>query len=391
MPQANRWNPTISHGISSGWRYINKNISLRKNYPPALAGVGVIYWRNNNIMDLLKKLYYDERTGFQSGNKLYDKAKVIDANITHNLVDEFLDNQATAQITKQVHRNKVYHSILSPSVRNNYQIDLMYLPNPRQNKNYKYLLTCMDVYSRYAFVAPLKNKTGAEVFEAIQELFDENGMPKNINSDLGTEFIYRPFKDYCERNGIELWFSDTEQENKNAIIERFHRTLRGMILRYEVAFGKSYIDDLQSLIWNYNHTKHSTTNQQPIEIWEGKNSNNQKINIIPNHFVVGERVRHLVKKKVFDKSSDTTTYTKTVYTITEISGQSVYLDDLKKPYRPYELIIANSENDNEDQGETYDKRISHDKKQMVFERKMRREGIDWVPTSISNNPYPIPE
>ena len=333
-------------------------------------------------MDLLNKLYYDEKTGLQSENKLYEKAKIIDKTITHKLVKEYLDDQATAQITKQVHRNKDYYSISSPAVRNNYQMDIMYLPNPRQNKNFKYLLTCIDVYSRFIFAKPLKNKSGPEVFEAIKELFEENGMPKNINLDLGKEFIYKPFKEYCERNGIELWFSDTEQENKNAIIERFHRTLRGMILRYEVAFGKSYIEILDKLIWNYNHTKHGTTGQQPIEIWNGENSNNQKINIIPNHFVVGDRVRHLVKKKVFDKSSDTTTYTKSIYTITEIEGQSCYLDDLKKPFRPYELIIAN----NQELDDKYDDANKQDEKQMIFERKMKREGIE--PYTVSLNPYP---
>ena len=89
----------------------------------------------------LVELYYNENTGLQSANKLYEKAKVIDKNITHKMVEEFLRSQETAQITKEVHRNKDYYTISSPAVKNNYQIDLMYLPNPRQNKNYKYLLT----------------------------------------------------------------------------------------------------------------------------------------------------------------------------------------------------------------------------------------------------------
>ena len=84
-------------------------------------------------------------------------------------------------------------------------------------------------------------------------------------------------------------------------------------------------------------------------------------------------------------------HTQRQYTITEISGQSIYLDDLKKPYRPYELIIANNENEKQD--ETFDNAKKKDNQQMVFERKMRREGLDFgiMPRSVSNNPYPIPE
>jgi transposase InsO family protein len=57
--------------------------------------------------------------------------------------------------------------------------------------------------------------------------------------DEGSEFIFTSFRKYCEDNNIILWYSNKEQDKKNAIIERFHRTLRNYILRYEVATGKS--------------------------------------------------------------------------------------------------------------------------------------------------------
>ena len=168
-------------------------------------------------MELLHKLYYDAETGFQSKEKLYKKAKEIDQKITLEMVKKFLDEQATSQVTKQVTKNKIYETIVSPSVRNNYQMDIMYLPNPTLNKNYKYLLTCIDVYSRYAFAKPLKNKTGDEIFTAFKEMIKEYGSPKNINVDEGKEFTNKTFQNYCENNDIDLWFSDTQQENKNAI------------------------------------------------------------------------------------------------------------------------------------------------------------------------------
>ena len=203
-------------------------------------------------MELLQKLYYDPLTGFQSQNKLYKKAHAIDATITNSKVKKFLDEQSTAQITKQVKRNKVFSTILSSNTRGNYQADLFMLPNPTQNKGYKYLLTMIDVYSRYVFVAPLKTKTGEVVLDAFKMLFKESGICRNLNLDLGSEFVYAPFVNYCESNNIKLWYSNPEQSNKNAIIERFHRTLRNLILKYTVANGKSYIDVLPDLIKNYN-------------------------------------------------------------------------------------------------------------------------------------------
>jgi hypothetical protein len=92
-----------------------------------------------------------------------------------------LDRQPTDQITKQTSRQKVFSSIISPTVKNNYQMNIFVLPNPTLNQGFKYLLTCIDIYSRYAFVKKLKSKEGSKVFEAFKEMISEEGKPKNIN------------------------------------------------------------------------------------------------------------------------------------------------------------------------------------------------------------------
>ena len=88
--------------------------------------------------EILKNIYYDVKTGFISKDKLYKKAREVDDNITLKIVQNFLDNQATYQITKQTKKQKVYDTIISPKIKNNYQIDLFTLPNPTLNKNFKY-------------------------------------------------------------------------------------------------------------------------------------------------------------------------------------------------------------------------------------------------------------
>ena len=94
------------------------------------------------------------------------------------------------------------------------------------------------------------------------------GKCRNLNVDLGSEFIAERFKKYCADNYIKIWYSDPEQSNKNSIIERFHRTLRNMLLKYTVANGKPYIDDLDKLIENYNTSYHRTIQQEPKDIFK---------------------------------------------------------------------------------------------------------------------------
>ena len=109
-----------------------------------------------NNFKILTELYNDPERGLQGVTSLYKKAKQESNTITLKFVREFLEHQSTAQITKQVRKNKDFNTIISPSIRNNFQINLMELPSPSLNKGYKYLLTCIDVYSRYVFVRPLK-------------------------------------------------------------------------------------------------------------------------------------------------------------------------------------------------------------------------------------------
>jgi hypothetical protein len=322
-------------------------------------------------MDLLKKLYYDDLTGFQSADKLYKKAKAIDKSITNKQVKDFLAQQSTAQITKQVKKNKIFNTITSKGIRDNYQTDILLLPNPSQNKGFKYLLTVIDVYSRYAFVKPLKSKSGEIVLSAFEELMNENGLCKNLNCDLGSEFIYTPFVEYCYVNDITLYYSNPDQDNKNAIIERFHRTLRNLMLKYTVANDKGYINALPNLIKNYNTTFHNTIKTEPIEIWEGNKTNEQKIKKVENDFNVGDKVRHIIENKTFDKKSSSHTFTKTIYTISRIDGKSIYLDEMTKPYKSFQLVLAVGDEINSN----YDKSIKKTNKKEKIIRMLRKEGI----------------
>ena len=166
---------------------------------------------------LLEELYYNPLTGFQGINKLYKKAKELNKKITLKFVKEWLEQQETQQITKEEKKTKrIYDTIISPSVRNNFQSDIMYLPNPSKNK-FKYLLTTIDVYSRKAFVQPLKKKDAVDTLKGFQLILKKSGTPKNLNLDEGAEFDNKIFKDFAEKNNITLWFSNPQQENKNAI------------------------------------------------------------------------------------------------------------------------------------------------------------------------------
>ena len=209
---------------------------------------------------VLKKLYYNDETGFTGTTKFYKRVKEIDPTITLSDVRAFLDKQYTHQINRDDVRPKQYRTIMANKPKDNYQMDIM-VYNRFEKDGYKYILTCIDVNSRYAVVVPLKTREilGEGVLKGVKKIFKEMGIPKNLNCDQ--EFIQsRVLKDYFEGQKIKLHISDTDEINKNAIIERFHRTLAQLMKRWRDASTKNrkWYSVLDEILKNYNTSYHRT-------------------------------------------------------------------------------------------------------------------------------------
>ena len=64
----------------------------------------------------------------------------------------------------------------------------------KQNKNIKYLLCAIDLFSKYAFVVPLKDKKGISIINAFTKIKKSNRKPNKIWVDQGGEFYNHVFK-----------------------------------------------------------------------------------------------------------------------------------------------------------------------------------------------------
>ena len=103
----------------------------------------------------------------------------------------------------------------------------------RFNKGYKFLLTCIDVFSKFAWVVPLKNKVGESLFNGFQSILEHGRSPENLQIDKGTEFPNRNFQSLLKENSIH--FFTTNSELKASVVERFNRTLKTRMWKYFTA------------------------------------------------------------------------------------------------------------------------------------------------------------
>ena len=185
------------------------------------------------------------------------------------------------------------------------------------NKGVKYLLTVIDVFSKYGWIVPLKNKTGWEVAKALKQIFKER-KPDKLWVDKGKEFYNRDVQSM-----IDLY--STENEEKSSVVERWNRTMKEKMFKYFSANStRKYIDVLDEMVKNYNATIHSSTKMTPIEASKKNKENRVWHNLysipVPSQkpkYSVGDRVRIMKKKKTFEKGY-TPRWTEEVFEIDEI-------------------------------------------------------------------------
>ena len=93
------------------------------------------------------------------------------------------------------------------------------------NKKFRFLLCVIDIFSKYAWVIPLKDKKGISIVNAFQIILKEsNSKPNKIWVDKRSEFYNSSFKRWLKNNDIEMY--STKNEGKSVIAERFIRTLK---------------------------------------------------------------------------------------------------------------------------------------------------------------------
>ena len=120
------------------------------------------------------------------------------------------------------------------------------------NNDYKYLLMVIDVFSKYGWIKPLKDKKGLTVANAFNEIFKSGRVPKMLWTDKGREFYNSNVDKLLKSKEIKLY--STQNEEKGSVVERWNRTMKEKIWKMFTANNNTiYFDKLDKLLKEYNH------------------------------------------------------------------------------------------------------------------------------------------
>ena len=199
----------------------------------------------------------------------------------------------------------------------------------RKNKIIKYLICAIDLYSKYAFVIPLKDKKGISIVNAFDKIIKQyNRKPNKIWVDQESEFYNNNFKKWSSDSNIIMY--SMYNEGKSVVAERFIRTLKTKLYKYMTATSKNvYYDVLDDVVNKYNNIKHTTIKMKPIDIGD----NNKRVHIAEHNekdsrFKVGDRVGISKFKNIFAKGY-APNWSKEIFIVDKINDTVPYTYNLK--------------------------------------------------------------
>ncbi|GFR07566.1 uncharacterized transposon-derived protein F54H12.3 [Trichonephila clavata] len=211
---------------------------------------------------VLKATYYDfaNPASFGGIKKLSKTTKV-----PYEKTKQFLSSQDPYSLHKGVRYKFLRRATLSYGINELWQCDLVDLKHlGKHNNGFRYLLTVIDVFSKYARVSALKMKTAEAVKNAFENLFQQ-AKPKNIQTDKGSEFYNSQLKSLFQRHSINHY--SAEGDHKASVVERFNRTLKNKMFRvFTYRNSYKYVDILHLLVKSYNDTEHRSIGMAPSQV-----------------------------------------------------------------------------------------------------------------------------
>ena len=237
------------------------------------------------------------------------------------------------------------------------------------------MLNVIDVFSKYAWSIPMKNKTGLTTLEAFKKIVKECGrIPKHIWVDKGLEFYNKDVNNWLRENNIIMY--STYSEHKSCVVERFNRTLKEIMWkRFTAENTRTWINMLDSLMYKYNNRVHSTIGMTPVEAiqkeiymetLQNTLDKTRSIPITKPKFKIGDKVRISRMKALFEKGY-LPNWSEELYTV----------DKVQKTIPPtYKLKNVLGE---EIEGSFYEKELQKSDQEVYrIEKVIRKKKIDGV-------------
>ena len=221
------------------------------------------------------------------GTLVHGRRKEDKFAISRKQIKEWLMKQDTYTLHKPMRRRFKRNRVIVGGIDQQWQMDLTDMQCMQKfNDGYRYLLVCIDVFSKYAWVIPLKDKTGPTLVKAFKVILTSGRKPEKIMTDQGTEFLNKHFRALMKEEDIELY--NTYNETKASM---------------------RYVDMLPDMVYSYDQSIHRSIKTKPVnvttenekEVWHTLYDDHKIVKNVKYKFKIGDQVRISKMKWTFEK------------------------------------------------------------------------------------------
>jgi len=246
-------------------------------------------------------------------------------------VKKWLDQNRAFTIHRQPKRVFKRRKVVVSGIHYQWQADLVDMSKlSKDNQGNNFILTVIDVFSKYGYAEPVKRKDGISVTNAFRKIASSAVLPKVIQTDKGREFLNVHFREWCKENNIKH-FSSEDDSMKAQVVERFNSTLENKLSRMMSHYNtNTWIDKLDSTVDSINHAFNRSIARSPASVnYLNQEEVYRKLYPTPKRliqpskkkdtFKVGDYVRLLGQKGAFDKGYHAK-WTKEVFLVRDVSN-----------------------------------------------------------------------
>lgn len=209
------------------------------------------HFKSQKLVDIINKEFYIP--------KLQSKL----TEVTQNCIECILTEKKAGK----------QEGLLHPIPKDETPLDTWHLdhlgPMPSTKKQYNYLLTIVDAFTKFVWIFPTKTTTAAETISKLTVVTNVFGNPRRIITDRGTAFTADAFKEHCGSEKIETVLTTTGVPRGNGQVERMHRVIIAVLSKLSFDDPEKWFQKVETVQIYMNKTYQRSIKTSPFELMFG--------------------------------------------------------------------------------------------------------------------------
>ena len=301
---------------------------------------------NSEKENIIEEFY--TKYNYPAADKLLKLLKAEgETNITRKEIQDYLNKKVEVQQFKESKKSKKklgHITAVGPHLQ--CQLDIYYMQKYyKANKGFKYILACIDIFTRKLYCVAIKLKDNKDVITGLEQIFKKLGYPFIITSDSDSTFLSDECQAYFEKHHINHTTVPIGDHASLGLIDRVARTLKTILhKRFLIFQTTNWVDVLPTIVEQYNNSPHvaiddikpndATLPENVSKIVDINNEKRDEVTTFKNEFEPNDKVR--IKLEGFNKKTEGQ-YSDEIYIVEKASGKTVLLTngDIKK----YDMLL----------------------------------------------------